>query len=313
MAMSPWSGSKVSETVLPADVRQDPAFEKLRPAPTSRRSSHIRIDDVRTRELFLSTALLSVLSAQDQSIPKRPAFEVATIKPVEPNVPHMVGVNVYPGGRIVINGLTLKVLITTAYGLSYWQVSGGESWVATDEYNIEAVPPESLRSIIKNTRHTLFSIGDARLRDMLQALLIDRFQLRFHRDTKPGDVYVLQRSGKPLGLQPCEQPSDAEPGADCRSFGSIGYADARWVLAGTSMPQLAKYAADYVLHAPVVDRTELPGLFDYKQPVPDADPNYTDNSQSFLRIVSKLGLKLERSKGQVEVLVIDHAAKPSAN
>jgi len=35
---------------------------------------------------------------------------------------------------------------------------------------------------------------------MLQALLIDRFQLKFHRETKTGDVYLLEQSGKPLAL-----------------------------------------------------------------------------------------------------------------
>jgi uncharacterized protein (TIGR03435 family) len=45
--------------------------------------------------------------------------------------------------------------------------------------------------------------------------------------------------------------------------------------------------------------------------VPDEEPNYTDNSDSFLRFVSEMGLKLERSKGPVEVFVIDHTVKPS--
>ena len=79
------------------------------------------------------------------------------------------------------------------------------------------------------------------------------------------------------------------------------------------MPQLAKFAADNILHAPVLDRTELSGSFDYKQPQPDAEPNYSDNSDSFLRFIPELGLKLERGKGPVEIFVIDHAAKPSPN
>jgi hypothetical protein len=50
------------------------------------------------------------------------------------------------------------------------------------------------------------------------------------------------------------------------TFGSIGFAAGRWVIGNTAMPQLAKFAADYALHAPVLDRTELVGWFDYKQP-----------------------------------------------
>ena len=79
------------------------------------------------------------------------------------------------------------------------------------------------------------------------------------------------------------------------------------------MPQLAKVASDYVLHAPVLDRTELSGSFDYKQRLPDLEPNYSDNSDSFLRLIPELGLKLERSKGPVEIFVIDYVGKPSPN
>jgi uncharacterized protein (TIGR03435 family) len=82
----------------------------------------------------------------------------------------------------------------------------------------------------------------------------------------------------------------------------------------SSMPQLAKYAADYIAHIPVLDRTELSGPFDYKQRLPDLEPNYgPDQTDTFLHFLSELGLKLERSKGPVESFVIDHAAKPSPN
>jgi uncharacterized protein (TIGR03435 family) len=105
----------------------------------------------------------------------------------------------------------------------------------------------------------------------------------------------------------------ADVSANDGFFGSIGYAGARWVIAATTMPQLAKFASAVILHAPVVDRTELSGSFDYTQTVLDSEPNYGDNSDSFQRLIPELGLKLERSKGPVETLVIDHAAKPSPN
>jgi len=238
-----------------------------------------------------------------------PEFEVASVKPVEPNVPHMVGVRIYPGGRTVISTMTLKSLVVVAFRLSFWQVSGGDSWVEKDEFDIEAKPADNWRASIKDLRYTLFGIEDEHLREMLQALLIDRFQLKFHRETRTGDVYRLVPSGKELRLRPAESPSGADPSA----FGSIGYAGAQWGIYATTMPQLAKYASDHILRAPVLDRTELSGSFDYKQRLPDLEPNYSDPSESFLRFLPEMGLKLERSKGPVEVLVIDHAARPSAN
>ena len=83
----------------------------------------------------------------------------------------------------------------------------------------------------------------------------------------------------------------------------------------TTMPQLARFAADYVLHATVMDRTNLPGAFDYRQAEPpsDADVDYRDTNDAFLRFLPEIGLKLERTKGPVETLVIDHAERPSSN
>jgi uncharacterized protein (TIGR03435 family) len=239
-------------------------------------------------------------------------FEVATIKPTDPNVPHMVGVKIRPGGRLVITAVPLKTLVSTAFRLSHWQISGAAEWMEKVDYDLEAQPPEDLRSLIKDRRYTWYGIEDERLREMLQALLIERFQLKFHRETKTGDVYHLVRNGKTLRLRPTEIPSP-EAERDLDRFASIGYAGARWVLSAYSMSQLAKFASDYVVHVPVSDRTELSGLFDYKQTVLDAEPNYSDNSASFLRLIQEVGLKLERAKGPVETFVIDHAAKPSPN
>jgi uncharacterized protein (TIGR03435 family) len=263
--------------------------------------------------LLLVCSVIRRIPAQQKPAPELPQFEVASVKPVDPNVPQMVGVKVYPGGRVAISGLSLKALTATAFRLSYWQISGGDAWTEKDTYNVEAKPAENMRSSIKDLRHTLFGIEDEHLCQMLQALLIDRFQLKFHRETKAGYVYQLQRNGKTLGLGPAEIAAGADLSADRRSFGSIGYAGGRWVISGATLPQLAKFASDYVLHAPVLDRTELSGSFDYKQNLPDSEPNYSDNSDSFRRLIPELGLKLERSKGQVEMFVIDHASKPSPN
>jgi uncharacterized protein (TIGR03435 family) len=241
-------------------------------------------------------------------------YEVASVKPVDPNAPHMVGAKVYPGGRVVITGVSLKALAMIAFQLSAWQVSGGEAWVTKDQYDLDVRPSESLRSSVKNLGYTLFGIEDEHLREMLQAVLADRFELQFHRETKMGDVYLMERNGKPLGLLPTALPvEDTETAAQKKAFGSIGYASARWAISASTAPQLAKFASDYILHAPIIDRTELTGLFDYRQRAPDLDPDYANNSASFLHMLGEIGLKLERSKGPIDSFVIDHAAKPSAN
>jgi uncharacterized protein (TIGR03435 family) len=257
--------------------------------------------------VLLTGWLIQGAMAQERKLPE---FDVATIKPIDSNGRVFTNLDVHPGGRVVFSGMSLKALMLIAFQKSYWQVSGGESWIDKEYFNVEAKPAENAG--ITNLRHSLFAIEDARLREMLQALLIDRFQLKFHREMKTGDVYVLTRTSKPLALRPVDAPApDADPNRS--SFGGIGYAGAKWVFTNTDMPGLAKFASDNILRASVRDETGLTGSFNYRQAVPDQDPNYSDNTDSFLRQISEVGLKLERSRGPVEMLVIDGAAKPSGN
>ena len=70
------------------------------------------------------------------------------------------------------------------------------SWTDNEKYGIEAKPSDSSQSEIKTLRYLWYSIEDEHLRQMLQALLIDRFELKFHRDIKTGTVYVLRTKRK---------------------------------------------------------------------------------------------------------------------
>jgi uncharacterized protein (TIGR03435 family) len=257
-------------------------------------------------------------TAQDRPpVTALPAFEVASIKPVDPSTPGMMGVHIYPGGRVTISHLPLKVLVIAAFGLSHYQLSGGDEWTEKDLYNVEAVPPQIMRSSIKDLRYTWWGIEDPRLREMLQALLIDRFQLKFHRETKTGDVYLLERNGKTLQLRPAKAAAtrSADSVPDDGRFGSVGYVGGQWSIFDVSMPQLAKFASDSVfVRVPVLDKTGLSGSFDYKERQPDVDPVYGgDQSPSFRSYLEEAGLKLERATGPIEMFVIDHAAKPSPN
>lgn len=244
-----------------------------------------------------------------------PEFEVATIKPTNMQAMHVVGVNVYPGGRVRIGNASLKGLICVAFDLGYWQLSGGESWMEKDEFDLEAVPPEEMRASLTDIRHSYWSIDDERLRQMLQALLIDRFQLKFHRDTKAGTVYLLEKSGKELRLQPTKVDSSGDrPLVPAGHAGEVAFVDARWSLHNASMPELAKFASAYVVRRPVLDQTGLTGSYDYRSPT-QVGPDQTkiDLAAAFPLLIEELGLKLKSAKGPVETFVIDHAEKPSSN
>src|SRR5262249_17964047 len=117
----------------------------------------------------------------------KPSFEVATIKP---NVTgdNRVAIMGQPGGRLVLTGTNLKMMMQFAYGVRDFQISGGPSWVTSDRWDIEAraeegsIPPAA-GFPDPNTPNPMAI--------RLQSLLEDRFQMKIHRETKELPVYEL--------------------------------------------------------------------------------------------------------------------------
>jgi uncharacterized protein (TIGR03435 family) len=242
-----------------------------------------------------------------------PQFDVVDIKPVasKTGMPTSMGIVVYPGGRVVISSLSLKDLIVAAFNISYWQISGGDAWTGKTLFQVEAKAPESMDPPI-DIRHTLFAVEDERVRQMLQSLLAERFNLKYHVEKRTGKVYLLERSGKTLRLQPAGAVIGADSLAD--GFSSIGASSKTgWLIADTSMPQLAKFLGAYFLHSPVIDKTGLTGYFDFRsKDVDDSDWN-SGIGPSILPILPEAGLKLEETTGPVETFVIDGAEELSPN
>lgn len=265
--------------------------------------------------------LLSPLAPAQTTTPPAaaaPAFEVATIKPIDttPGVMHMAGVKVYPGGRVTIGYFSLKTLVCTAFDFNYWQLKGGDAWTEKQMYDLEAKPAQTDPTITYDVRHSNLTIADPRLRLMLQALLIERFQLKFHRDTATGQVLLLERSGKEITMKPSKEAGAKMYGEGYS--GDVGFAGNWWGMYNTSMPQFATFASNF-LHKPVLDRTGLDGAYDLRWIVQDADPHAKGDEfmntyqTSFPLFVEAAGLKLTKSTGPVETFIIDHAEPPSPN
>ncbi len=127
----------------------------------------------------------------------RREFEVATVKPSSP-ASKMIGIYIYPGGRIRAENCQLQHLIEEAFGLGAFQISGGPNWIKEALFDIEARPPATSKSIDANPRNRTFLSDEQRL--MLQALLTDRFHLEYHRETKEGPVYVLSKGKRTRNL-----------------------------------------------------------------------------------------------------------------
>jgi uncharacterized protein (TIGR03435 family) len=241
-----------------------------------------------------------------------PAFEVATVKPFNPRG-GIAGFFVYPGGRVGAGHLNLRMLLMFACNVQTFQVAGGPGWADSDYFNIEAKPPDSSPSAQSNPASPKLPPTDEQ-RQMLLALLLDRFHLTFHVASREGPVYLLQRGGGDLKLSSPKDVSAAPwvSGADrqgiSRDNGLSGV--------NISMPLLAAKLSQY-LGRPVLDRTGIQGSFDFNFKSRGYDPNteltLDDLQSTIFTSIRGIGLKLTSAKGPVETIVIDHAEPPSPN
>jgi uncharacterized protein (TIGR03435 family) len=150
---------------------------------------------------------------------------------------------------------------------------------------------------------------------MLQSLLIDRFELKHHREMREGPVYLLTRNGsKPLKMQEAKDKNAYPWSGGLGGGGILGDG-----LAGIneSMADLA-WRLSWYLEQPVLDRTGIAGSFDFRVEYRSGDAQAIATTRAevismILATVQDLGLKLEPSRGPVERVVIEHAEKPSSN
>jgi uncharacterized protein (TIGR03435 family) len=258
-----------------------------------------------------------------------PRFAVASIKRDPTTVPLSMGgpmgAGYRPGGRFVAGNAPMAFLIQRAYAVEGFQVVGWPSWARTDGYDIEAKPEG-------NT-------DQKRMWLMVQTLLADRFKLSMHRETRDLPVYDLQavKGGPKLpppqgrrctdvmtALPERGQPRPAPPCGPGLVKAGTGRA---MVGISVSMPAFAKMLSA-MIGREVIDKTGFTGRFglhlefandDALAGVPNpigpevSAPADAGKPTLFTAIREQLGLKLEPSKGPVEVLVIDHMERPTEN
>jgi uncharacterized protein (TIGR03435 family) len=133
----------------------------------------------------------------------RPTFEVASIKPHDPERRCCTLANA-GGGRLTVVGLTVKALVGTAYSVRDFQIFGGPTWVNSDRFDIEA------------KAEALAGMTSERMPLLLQSLLADRFQLKVHTETRELPVYELAAGKNGSKLRAVSAP---EPQSRC--FGPV--------------------------------------------------------------------------------------------
>jgi uncharacterized protein (TIGR03435 family) len=234
-----------------------------------------------------------------------PQFEVATVKSPGPQ-DRIITLYNYPGGRVVISLYTFAQLLHEALGVQRFQVVGAPVWIDSERFMIEAKPPASSKLISFTPSNREAPLVEEQ-RQMLLALLKDRFQLKFHRQSKEGVVYLLAKGPEEPMFGPPMHP-------EYRMFfaGLLGGGNGT-VSGGNATMEFIASQLSRSMGGPVIDQTGLTGPFDFTlEHVYDPAEEH-DVVTIAQRTVRALRLKLERSRGPVEMIVIDHLEKPSAN
>jgi uncharacterized protein (TIGR03435 family) len=247
-----------------------------------------------------------VLSAQT---PASRAFDVASVKPNRSGLPF--GNFQIEGNLVTFTNTALRELIRNAYDIRDLQLIGGPSWLNTDHFDIAAKADVSAAE----------RLDLPRIKIMTRALLAERFKLVVHNERREMPIYalVLARSDGTFGAQLRRTTVDCATAKDCGTRGGPGTLRGR----GITMVQLAISVLPWVDRL-AVDRTGLTGTFDVDlQWTPDRlppgasppgvspPPIDTNSASIFTAVQEQLGLKLESTKGPVDVLVIDHVEPPT--
>ena len=227
-----------------------------------------------------------VTAAASQSTPPLPEFEVASVKPTPPPDPAARSESLtfkLANGRATGQNATLKMMLIKAYGVKDYQILGPD-WLSTERYDMLAKAPADT--------------PDSQLPLMLQRLLAERFGIKLHRDSKEMRVFDLVITPKGLTVARAEKET--------------GVSISGQIAGKTTLSSLANILT-IVLKTPVVDRTDTPGIFDFKINWESDDPIPSGALLSEV-LQRQTGLRLEARKGPVEILVIDHADKtPTEN
>jgi uncharacterized protein (TIGR03435 family) len=236
-----------------------------------------------------------------------PAFEVATIKPSEPGRPGKL--YTVRGADVLTINTTLSDLITMAYGLHPKQITGAPSWIETDKFDVTGRPDTPGQPNVDQ------------MKVMIQKMLADRFQLKFHRDKKELSVYAITVAKTGSKLAKSEGDPNGLPSLFFRGPGT------NLTVTNATLDQVAQLLQGTVLDKPVINQTGLTEKYDFvlkftpeqgqMQGLGGAPPPPPDNVEAppdlFTAMQQQLGLKLESTKAPAEVFVVDKLEKPSEN
>jgi uncharacterized protein (TIGR03435 family) len=234
-----------------------------------------------------------------------PAFEVATIKPSNPDT-RQGGLRVQDS-NIAIQYVTLAELFRQVYEIHPNQVIGLPSWTSSERFDITGKPD------VPGQPNT------DQLKVMVRKLLTSRFQLAFHKEPRELPVFSLNVAKGSVKIAENKEKSE-NTGVIFRGPGSF-------LLNNLNMDEFAQMLQNSAVDRPVVNQTGLAGKYTFSlvwtpdnalTALPNPNPLATADRADippdlFTAIQQQLGLKLDATRLRVEVMVIDKIEKPSAN
>ncbi|MGD0733647.1 MAG: M56 family metallopeptidase [Terracidiphilus sp.] len=272
------------------------------------------------------------VGAQEVQITKPTlVFDHASVQPSDPSESKS-SMRIEPGVFVQKNA-SLTSLITFAYGVHEYQVTGLPAWADTDHFDIDAswkqspgapnVAMEGVSSIAVSSAGApppppahpgsiSIHLGSGELQEMLKTLLAERFNLKLTPQSENLPVFdlVVANSGAKLTAN-SSAPVSTESGKNppiiqVRSSFTSGNHE---LTVNNASPVVLADLLSQQLNRKVIDKTGLTGLYDITIHWPQGQ-SPDDMSAS---LEDQLGLRLEPSQGPVKVLVIDQVEKPATD
>lgn len=240
--------------------------------------------------------LIGLFALSSQANEPTPTFEVVSIKPSEGAAPAR-----FDRSYFHFPAASLKILIVQAYKVRSEQIDG-PSWLnGPPFFDLTAKLPQGATK--------------AQIPAMYQAMLAERFKLKFHWEARMEPIYELftEKSGAKL-----KKSHPAAPAGRMNISGSGHYS-----LHGATLEQFALMLSNFVGRQ-VFDKSGVSGTFDIdfdaeapaelRQKPPASGAAASDDTPSIFSVVHSLGLKLQPGKAEVKHLVVDSALEmPTEN
>lgn len=255
-----------------------------------------------------------------QQAPEEPRFEVASIRPSDPNPENPIAIGMSADGAIVTyTNITLRDCIRGAYRVRDFQIVGPD-WMTKARFEISAKLPAGASA--------------DQIPEMLQVLLAERFKLEIRREMKEQNVYALLVGNGGASLKPTEIKTDNNSpkalGPDGKPRPMMMYmfppgGEVSITAPSATIESLVGLVSRFTAR-PLVDMTGIKGQYEFRltfaaeteqgprTPPVDGAATPVEPAPSVFDAIKQYGLRLEARKAPIEMVIVTRLEKtPTEN